>query len=210
MALEDAYARAEVAVFSNNSAHRHTPDVPMIIPEINPGHLALIETQRKRLGAKRGFIVVKPNCSIQSYVPHLTPLLARASKSWWCRPYQAISGAGKTFAEWPEMADNVIPFIGGEEEKSECEPLRIWGAIEGDKIIDRADVPITTQCIRVPVTDGHLAAVFVSFRDKSLDADEIIHRWDKLLRQAAGAGAALRACEIHHLFYRGQPPADKA
>ncbi len=175
--LEDAYAKAEVAVFSNNSAHRHTSDVPMVIPEINPGHLELITSQRSRLGTKRGFIVVKPNCSIQCYVPQLTPLLDMGVEKLVVSTYQAISGAGKTFAEWPEMIDNVIPFIGGEEEKSEREPLRIWGALEDGRVIDRTDVPITAQCVRVPVTDGHLATVYVSFRDKSLTTDEIIRRW---------------------------------
>lgn len=176
-ALEDAYAKCEVPVFSNNSAHRHTPDVPMLIPEINAGHLALIHTQRKRLGTKRGFVAVKPNCSIQSYVPHLTPLLEYGIERLVVSTYQAISGAGKTFEDWPEMIDNVIPYIGGEEQKSEREPLRIWGTLEGDHVVDRTDIPITTQCIRVPVTDGHLAAVYVSFRDKSLTPEKIIDLW---------------------------------
>jgi Aspartate-semialdehyde dehydrogenase len=148
-----------------------------MIPEINAGHLELIPAQRRRLGTKRGFIAVKPNCSIQSYVPHLTPLLEFGVEKLVVSTYQAISGAGKTFTEWPEMLDNVIPFIGGEEEKSECEPLRIWGSCDGMKIIDRTDVPITTQCIRVPVTDGHLATVYVSFKDKSLTIEKILDCW---------------------------------
>ncbi|HHW25513.1 MAG TPA: aspartate-semialdehyde dehydrogenase [Bacillota bacterium] len=176
-ALEDAYAKREVAVFSNNSAHRHTPDVPMIIPEINACHLALIHAQRKRLGTKRGFVVVKPNCSIQSYVPHITPLLEFGIEKLVVTTFQAISGAGKTFADWPEMVDNVIPFISGEEEKSEREPLRIWGKLEGDRIVDRTDVPITAQCVRVPVTDGHLAAIYVSLCDKSVTPEKIIELW---------------------------------
>ena len=175
-ALEEAYAKAETPVVSNNSAHRHTPDVPMVIPEINPEHLAIIETQRKRLGTKVGFIAVKPNCSIQSYVPAITPLLKYKPTRMVVTTYQAISGAGKTFKEWPEMIDNVIPFIGGEEEKSEKEPLRIWGKLENGEIVD-ADAPvITTQCIRVPVTNGHTAAVFVDFEIKP-SIDEIKQAW---------------------------------
>ena len=175
-ALEERYAKAEVPVVSNNSAHRWTEDVPMVIPEVNPSHIEIIHAQRRRLGTKRGFIAVKPNCSIQSYVPVLTPLLKYRPKVVVATTYQAISGAGKTFREWPEMMDNVIPFIGGEEEKSEQEPLRIWGRIEGDKIV-KADAPlITTQCIRVPVTDGHTAAVFVSFEEKP-SKEEILAAW---------------------------------
>ena len=162
-ALENAYAQAEVPVVSNNSAHRWTPDVPMVIPEINDAHLAVIEAQRKRLSTKLGFVAVKPNCSIQSYVPALTPLLKYKPVEIVATTYQAISGAGKTFNEWPEMIDNVIPYIGGEEEKSEQEPLRIWGEVKDGEIV-KANAPlITTQCIRVPVSDGHTAAVFVKF-----------------------------------------------
>ena len=165
-ALEEAYAKAETPVVSNNSAHRHTPDVPMVIPEINPQHLDVIHEQRKRLGTKVGFIAVKPNCSIQSYVPALTPLLKYKPTRMVVTTYQAISGAGKTFNEWPEMIDNVIPYIGGEEEKSEKEPLRIWGTLNGDHIDDAVEPKITCQCVRVPVTNGHLAAVFVDFEEK--------------------------------------------
>ena len=175
-ALEEAYAKAEIPVVSNNSANRWTPDVPMVIPEINDSHLEVIEAQRKRLGTKRGFIAVKPNCSIQSYVPALTPLRKYGIKEVVATTYQAISGAGKTFNEWPEMIDNVIPYIGGEEEKSEQEPLRVWGKVEDGKIV-KADAPvITTQCIRVPVTDGHTAAVFVKFENKP-SKEEILKAW---------------------------------
>ena len=175
-ALEEAYAKAEIPVVSNNSAHRWTPDVPMVIPEINDAHLEVIAAQRKRLGTKRGFIAVKPNCSIQSYVPALTPLMKYGIKEVVATTYQAISGAGKTFREWPEMIDNIIPFIGGEEEKSEQEPLRVWGKVENGEIV-KADAPvITTQCIRVPVSDGHTAAVFVKFENKP-SKEEILEAW---------------------------------
>lgn len=175
-ALEEAYAKAEIPVVSNNSANRGTSDVPMVIPEINPEHLEIIPAQRKRLGTKRGFIAVKPNCSIQSYVPALTPLLKYEPYEIVATTYQAISGAGKTFSEWPEMIDNVIPYIGGEEEKSEQEPLKVWGKIEDGKIVKATSPVITTQCIRVPVTDGHTAAVFVKFRNKPTK-DEILEAW---------------------------------
>ena len=175
-ALEETYAKAEIPVVSNNSAHRWTPDVPMVIPEINDEHLEIIAKQRERLGTKRGFIAVKPNCSIQSYVPAITPLLKYKPTVMLATTYQAISGAGKTFKEWPEMIDNVIPYIGGEEEKSEQEPLKIWGRIEGNEIV-KAEAPlITTQCIRVPVTDGHTAAVFVKFENKPTK-EEILKAW---------------------------------
>ena len=175
-ALEQAYAKAEIPVVSNNSANRWTPDVPMVIPEINDAHLAVIEAQRKRLGTKRGFIAVKPNCSIQSYVPALTPLLKYRPTKIVATTYQAISGAGKTFREWPEMIDNVIPYIGGEEEKSEQEPLRVWGSVENGEIVKAQAPLITTQCIRVPVTDGHTAAVFVSFENKP-SRQQILEAW---------------------------------
>ena len=165
-ALEEAYAKCECPVVSNNSAHRWTPDVPMVIPEINPEHLAVIPAQRKRLGTQRGFIAVKSNCSIQSYVPALSPLRSFGIEKILVCTYQAISGAGKTFATWPEMADNLIPYIGGEEEKSEQEPLKVWGRVENGVIVN-ADAPaITAQCLRVPVSNGHTAAAFVTFRNK--------------------------------------------
>ena len=175
-ALEERYARAEIPVVSNNSANRWTPDVPMVIPDINDSHLEVIEAQRKRLGTKRGFIAVKPNCSIQSYVPLLTPLMKFGIKEVVATTYQAISGAGKTFNEWPEMVDNLIPFIGGEEEKSEKEPLRVWGRVEGDRIVPAISPIITTQCLRVPVTDGHTAAIFVKFENKPTK-EEILDAW---------------------------------
>ena len=175
-ALEERYAKAELPVVSNNSAHRWTPDVPMVIPEINPEHLEVIKSQRERLGTKRGFIAVKPNCSIQAYVPELTPLRKYGIKEVVATTYQAISGAGKTFNEWPEMIDNIIPFIGGEEEKSEQEPLRVWGKVENGQIVKADDTVITTQCIRVPVTDGHTAAVFVKFENKPTK-EQILEEW---------------------------------
>lgn len=175
-ALEEAYAKTETPVVSNNSAHRWTDDVPMVIPEINDSHLEIIEAQKKRLGTKHGFIAVKPNCSIQSYVPLLTPLLDFEPTDVVVTTYQAISGAGKTFKDWPEIIDNVIPYIGGEEEKSEQEPLKIWGRVENGKIVKAQSPRITTQCIRVPVSDGHLAAVFVSFKNKPAK-EEILNRW---------------------------------
>ncbi len=175
-ALEEKYAKAEIPVISNNSAHRSTPDVPMIIPEINPDHAKIIEAQKKRLGTKRGFIAVKSNCSLQSYVPALHPLMKYGVSKVAVSTYQAISGAGKTFDRMPEIIDNVIPYIGGEEEKSEREPLKIWGHIEGDKIVDATAPKITAQCLRVPVSDGHTAAVFVSF-DKKPSKEEILKAW---------------------------------
>ncbi|GEJ55512.1 aspartate-semialdehyde dehydrogenase [Anaeromyxobacter diazotrophicus] len=174
--LEEDYARAETPVVSNNSAHRWTPDVPMMIPEINSAHAAVLEAQRRRLGTKRGFIAVKPNCSIQSYVPALHPLLDYGPKQVAVCTYQAISGAGKTFETWPEMVDNVIPFIKGEEEKSEKEPLKIWGQLRDGQIVNAAAPVISAQCIRVPVSDGHLAAVFARFERKP-GKDEILARW---------------------------------
>jgi aspartate-semialdehyde dehydrogenase len=178
--IEEEYAKTETPVVSNNSAHRWTPDVPMVVPELNPQHLEVIASQKKRLGTTRGFIAVKPNCSIQSYTPALHALKAAGyePKTVVATTYQAISGAGKTFKDWPEMEGNIIPFIGGEEEKSEQEPLRIWGHIENGEIV-KADGPvITTQCIRVPVLNGHTAAVFVTFEEgKKPTKEEIIKVW---------------------------------
>ena len=165
-AIEEAYAKTETPVVSNNSAHRWTPDVPMIIPEINPDHAKVIEDQKKRLGTKRGFIAVKPNCSIQSYTPCLAAWAEFEPYEVVATTYQAISGAGKTFKDWPEMIENVIPYIGGEEEKSEQEPLRVLGKVENGQIVKAAGPVITTQCIRVPVLNGHTAAVFVKFKNK--------------------------------------------
>ena len=177
-AIEEAYAKAETPVVSNNSAHRWTPDVPMVIPELNPEHLEVIAAQKKRLGTSRGFIVVKPNCSIQSYTPALHALKDFGPKVVVATTYQAISGAGKNFADWPEMIDNVIPYIGGEEEKSEQEPLRIWGKVENGQIVKAEGPVITTQCIRVPITDGHTAAVFVSF-EKKPTKEQMIKAWNE-------------------------------
>ena len=175
-ALEETYAKMEVPVVSNNSAHRFTPDVPMIIPEINDEHLDIIPSQRKRLGTKRGFIAVKSNCSLQSYVPLLHPLKKFGIREVAVCTYQAISGAGKTFATMPEILDNVIPYIGGEEEKSEREPLKIWGKIENGEIVPANGPAITAQCLRVPVSDGHTAAVFVRFENKPTQ-EEILSAW---------------------------------
>ena len=175
-AIEEAYAKTETPVVSNNSAHRWTPDVPMVVPEINPEHFEVIKAQRERLGTKRGFVAVKPNCSIQSYAPALFALKEFGPKEVVATTYQAISGAGKTFKDWPEMVENVIPVIGGEEEKSEQEPLRLFGKVVDGKI-EKAELPvITTQCVRVPVLDGHTAAVFVNF-EKKPTKEEIIDRW---------------------------------
>ena len=176
-ALEEAYAKAECPVVSNNSAHRFTPDVPMVVPEINADHVEIIAAQRRRLGTKRGFVAVKSNCSLQSYVPALHPLMKDfgVSKVLVCT-YQAISGAGKTFDRMPEILDNVIPYIGGEEEKSEKEPLKLWGHIDGDQIVCAEAPLITAQCYRVPVSDGHTAAVFASF-EKKPTKEQMIEAW---------------------------------
>ena len=175
-ALEEAYAKHECPVVSNNSAHRWTPDVPMVVPEINPEHIRVIEAQRKRLGVQRGFIAVKSNCSLQSYVPALHPLREFGLEQVLVCTYQAISGAGKTFATWPDMVDNVIPYIGGEEEKSEQEPLKLWGRVENGVIVNADSPAITAQCLRVPVSNGHMAAVFMRLRNKPT-MDEIKARW---------------------------------
>lgn len=174
-AIEEAYARTETPVVSNNSAHRWTPDVPMVIPEVNPEHFKVIDSQKKRLGTKRGFIAVKPNCSIQSYAPVLSAWKEFEPYEVVATTYQAISGAGKTFKDWPEMVENIIPYIGGEEEKSEQEPLRIWGEVKDGEIVKAKEPVITCQCIRVPVLDGHTAAVFVKFRKKP-SKEQLIER----------------------------------
>jgi aspartate-semialdehyde dehydrogenase len=186
-AIEEAYARTETPVVSNNSAHRWTPDVPMVIPEVNPEHFKVIEFQKKRLGTKRGFIAVKPNCSIQSYAPVLTAWKEFEPYEVVATTYQAISGAGKTFKDWPEMVENIIPYIGGEEEKSEQEPLRLWGSIK-DGVIVKAESPvITCQCVRVPVLNGHTAAVFVKFR-KKVTKEQLIQK----LREFKGVPQELK------------------
>ena len=203
--IEEAYAKTETPVVSNNSAHRWTPDVPMMVPEINPEHVAVIESQKKRLGIKRGFVAVKPNCSIQSYAPVLTAWKEFEPYEVVATTYQAISGAGKTFADWPEMVGNIIPYIGGEEEKSEQEPLKIWGKIEGDKIVKTDDISITSQCIRVPVSDGHTAAVFMSFKDgvKKPTVEEIIDIWSNYSGRAQELN--LPSAPKHFLHYFTEP-----
>ncbi len=178
--LEEKYAKAEIPVISNNSANRETTDVPMVIPEVNPEHIHIIKEQRKRLGTTKGFIAVKPNCSIQSYVPVINALKEFGPKEISICTYQAISGAGKTFDTWPEMIDNIIPYIGGEEEKSENEPLKIWGKIIDGQIINASKPVISAQCIRVPVLDGHLAAVYINF-DKKPSKEEMIKIWNEYL-----------------------------
>jgi aspartate-semialdehyde dehydrogenase len=175
--LEEKYAKLETPVVSNNSAHRGTEDVPMIIPEVNPEHMDVIPAQRRRLGTKRGFIAVKPNCSIQSYVPALHPLLQHGPTRVVVCTYQAISGAGRTLETWPEMVDNVIPLIKGEEEKSEHEPMKIWGQVQSGRVVPAVSPEITAQCIRVPVSDGHLAAVFVDF-ERTPSRQQMIDAWN--------------------------------
>ncbi len=207
-ALEEKYAKAEVPVISNNSAHRSTPDVPMIIPEINAGHAAVIAAQKKRLGTERGFIAVKSNCSLQSYVPALHPLLKYGVKCAAVCTYQAISGAGKTFDRMPEIVDNVIPYIGGEEEKSELEPLKIWGRVEGGKIVNASAPKITAQCLRVPVSDGHTAAVFVSFENKP-SKEEILRAWENFAGKPQELGLPSAPKKFLHYFEENDRPQAK-
>lgn len=210
-ALEDAYAKSETPVVSNNSAHRGTPDVPMIVPELNPQHADVIEYQRRRLGTKVGFVTVKPNCSIQSYVPALTALYDLKPTRVVVSTYQAISGAGKTFKRWPEMVDNVIPYIGGEEEKSEREPLKLWGHIEGDQIVNAEKPTITAQCFRVPVSDGHTAAVFVSF-DKKPTQEQMLEAWANFRGPAQELNLPSAPKQFLHYFTepdRPQPKLDR-
>jgi len=207
-ALEEKYAKSEIPVVSNNSANRFTPDVPMVIPEINADHIKIIEAQRKRLGTKRGFIAVKSNCSLQSYVPLLNPLMGFGVEQAVVCTYQAISGAGKTFETMPEIIDNIIPYIGGEEEKSEQEPLKIWGKIEGDKIVPASSPKITAQCLRVPVSDGHTAAVFVKFKNKPAK-EEILKAWSeyKALPQELSLPSAPK--QFIHYFEEDNRPQSK-
>jgi aspartate-semialdehyde dehydrogenase len=208
LALETAYARLECPVVSNNSAHRWTPDVPMVIPEINASHLEVIEAQKKRLGTKRGFIATKSNCSIQSYVPALHPLREFGLKNVLACTYQAISGAGKTFESWPEMVDNCIPYIGGEEEKSENEPLKIWGEVVDGAITKAASPSITTQCVRVACTDGHMAAVFVSF-DKKPSREDILERWSAYSGRAQELSLPSAPKQFLHYFTEDNRPQTK-
>lgn len=205
IAMEEMYAKLECPVVSNNSANRHTPDVPMIIPEVNPEHTDIIPAQRKRLGTEKGFIAVKSNCSLQSYVPALHPLQKYGVKNVLACTYQAISGAGKTFETWPEMLDNVIPYIGGEEEKSEQEPMKIFGKIEGDKIVDADSPSITAQCIRVPASDGHMAAVFVEFENKPTK-EEIINDWKTFVGDAQKRNLPTAPKQFLHYFEEQDRP----
>ena len=207
-ALEERYAKAEIPVVSNNSANRHTPDVPMVIPEINADHIKIIDSQKKRLGTKRGFIAVKSNCSLQSYVPALYPLDKYGVEDVLVCTYQAISGAGKTFATWPEMLDNVIPFIGGEEEKSEKEPLKIWGKIEGDQIVPAEKPHFTAQCLRVPVSDGHMGAVFVRFKNKP-SKEEILDAWKNFAGRAQELDLPSAPKQFIHYFEEDNLPQTK-
>ncbi len=210
-ALEEAYAKAECPVVSNNSAHRGTADVPMVVPEINADHIKVIDSQRKRLGTKRGFIAVKSNCSLQSYVPAIYPLDKEYGvKEVLVCTYQAISGAGKTFDSWPEMIDNVIPFIGGEEEKSEQEPLKLWGTIEGDVIKNATSPAFTAQCIRVPVSDGHMGAVFMRFEDdKKPSKEEIIKVWENYSGRAQELELPSAPKKFLHYFTEDNMPQTK-
>ena len=210
-AIEEAYARTETPVVSNNSAHRWTPDVPMVVPEINPEHFQIIEAQKKRLGTTRGFIAVKPNCSIQSYAPVLTAWKEFEPYEVVATTYQAISGAGKTFKDWPEMVGNIIPYIGGEEEKSEREPLKLWGHIEGDQIVNAEKPVITAQCFRVPVSDGHTAAVFVSF-DKKPTKEQMLEAWANFRGPAQELNLPSAPKQFLHYFTepdRPQPKLDR-
>ena len=207
-ALEESYAKLECPVISNNSAHRWTPDVPMVIPEVNPEHLKVLEAQKTRLGTKRGFIAVKSNCSIQSYAPALHPLRAFGVERVLVCTYQAISGAGKTFETWPEMIDNVIPYIGGEEEKSEKEPLKVWGTVENGQIMTASSPSITTQCLRVPVSDGHTAAVFVSFTNKPSE-EEIKEAWKNFKGRAQELELPSAPKQFLHYFEEPDRPQAK-
>ncbi len=208
-ALEEKYAKAEIPVVSNNSAHRHTKDVPMVVPELNPEHLAIIPAQKKRLGTTRGFIAVKSNCSLQSYVPPLFPLHEKYGvEDVLVCTYQAISGAGKTFEDWPEILDNVIPYIGGEEEKSEKEPLKLWGSVEGDEIVPATTPRFTAQCLRVPVSDGHLAAVFVRFKNKP-SKEEILDVWKNFTAKPQELGLPMAPEHFLNYFEEDDQPQTK-
>ncbi len=210
-ALEEAYALAECPVISNNKSHRHTPDVPMIVPELNYDHAKIITAQKKRLGTKRGFVAVKSNCSLQSYVPALYPLdkAGFKVKDVLVCTYQAISGAGKTFNEMPEILDNVIPYIGGEEQKSEIEPLKIWGKIEGDVIVPATEPNFTAQCIRVPVSDGHLGAVFVRFEGKKPTKEEMIKIWSEFSSRPQELELPSAPKQFLHYFTEDNQPQPK-
>ena len=207
-ALEEAYAKAECPVISNNSAHRFTKDVPMIVPELNADHAAIIPAQRKRFGTKRGFIAVKSNCSLQSYVPALFPLSKFGIERVLVCTYQAISGAGKTLENCPEIIDNVIPYIGGEEEKSEREPLKLWGKIVGDEIVPATEPAFTAHCLRVPVSDGHMGAVFVDFKNKP-SKEELIAIWTKFSGRAQELNLPSAPKQFLHYFTEDNLPQTK-
>lgn len=207
-ALEEAYAKAECPVVSNNSAHRFTPDVPMVVPEINADHIEIIPAQRARLGTKRGFIAVKSNCSLQSYVPALHPLRGYGIQDVLVCTYQAISGAGKTFETFPDILDNVIPYIGGEEEKSEQEPLKLWGHIEDGKIVSAQSPRFTAQCLRVPVSDGHMGAVFVRFENKP-SKEEILKAWEAFRGPAQELDLPSAPKQFLHYFTEADRPQPK-
>ncbi len=208
-ALEERYAKLECPVVSNNSAHRGTPDVPMVVPEINPEHIAIIDAQRRRLGTTRGFIAVKSNCSLQSYVPALHPLMKYGLDRALVCTYQAISGAGKTFETWPEMIDNVIPYIGGEEEKSEQEPMKLWGHIEGDKIVNALEPSITAQCLRVPCSDGHMAACFMKFKGEKPSIAQIKSDWASFRGRAQELALPSAPKQFLHYFEEDNRPQTK-
>ena len=207
-ALEEAYAKAECPVVSNNSAHRFTPDVPMVVPEINADHIEIIPAQRRRLGTKRGFIAVKSNCSLQSYVPALHPLRKYGITKCLVCTYQAISGAGKTFETFPDIVDNVIPYIGGEEEKSEQEPLKLWGHIESDRIVPADGPSFTAQCLRVPVSDGHMGAVFVSF-ENTPSKEQILKDWAEFHGPAQDLALPSAPKQFLHYFTEDDRPQPK-
>ena len=208
-ALEEKYAKLECPVVSNNSAHRWTPDVPMVVPEINADHIQIIDAQRKRLGTKRGFIAVKSNCSLQSYVPALHPLMKYGVEKALVCTYQAISGAGKTFETWPEMIDNVIPYIGGEEEKPEQEPLKLWGKVAGDHIENASSPAITAQCLRVPCSDGHMAACFVSFKGEKPSIEQIKADWAAFSGRAQELNLPSAPKQFLHYFEEADRPQTK-
>ena len=205
-ALEEKYAKLECPVVSNNSAHRWTPDVPMVVPEINPEHIQVIDAQRQRLGTKRGFIAVKSNCSLQSYVPALHPLRKYGLESALVCTYQAISGAGKTFETWPEMVDNVIPFIGGEEEKSEQEPMKLWGHVENGQIVNATEPSITAQCLRVPCSDGHMAACFMKFKGEVPSIEQIKADWANYAGRAQELNLPSAPKQFLHYFEEENRP----
>lgn len=204
-ALEEKYAKLECPIVSNNSAHRWTDDVPMVVPELNAEHIEVIEAQRRRLGTKRGFIAVKSNCSLQSYVPALHPLLKYGVEKALVCTYQAISGAGKTFERWPEMVDNCIPYIGGEEEKSEQEPLKVWGRVENGVIVNAQGTSITAQCLRVPVSNGHTAAAFVTFKHKPT-MEQIKQAWKDFKGRAQELALPTAPKQFLHYFEEPDRP----